>query len=272
MWCCKNRDLNVPRMITWVVIEPENSLWFHISSLFSLTPFPLISFFLCFFGSSGHCYYQTIVTPVSLPDSPCSRIPHTVTLVSIPASAEGNNGRRGRGFSVAIDQPLSPTDSYSPEQGRTVRVSQWVHLSVFVCRYGAWERMKEGGVKIEDSVIDEIDLKMYNGIERDGNEQKSQLFAWAETLSDLRSGFIVCRKVWKLFFNIFSPYGSSLFRVDADCISPDVKNSIHVGDRILEINGTPIHNVPLDEVFTTLLLTHCYRNLLYCHYANGISR
>uniref|UniRef100_A0AAQ5XAQ8 LIM domain kinase 1 n=1 Tax=Amphiprion ocellaris TaxID=80972 RepID=A0AAQ5XAQ8_AMPOC len=96
----------------------------------------------------GHCYYQTIVTPVSLPDSPCSRIPHTVTLVSIPASAEGNNGRRGRGFSVRF-----------------------------------------------------------------------------------------C-----------SAYCSSLSRVDADCISPDVKNSIHVGDRILEINGTPIHNVPLDEI------------------------
>lgn len=31
-------------------------------------------------------------------------------------------------------------------------------------------------------------------------------------------------------------------------MSPDVKNSIHVGDRILEINGTPIRNVPLDEV------------------------
>uniref|UniRef100_A0A3P8QMD3 LIM domain kinase 1 n=1 Tax=Astatotilapia calliptera TaxID=8154 RepID=A0A3P8QMD3_ASTCA len=108
----------------------------------------------------GHCYYQTIVTPVSLPDSPCSRIPHTVTLVSIPASADGNNGRKGRGFSVAIDQPLSPTNGYSPEHGHTVRVSQ----------------------------------------------------------------------------------------VDADCISPDVKNSIHVGDRILEINGTPIHNVPLDEI------------------------
>lgn len=37
-------------------------------------------------------------------------------------------------------------------------------------------------------------------------------------------------------------------RVDPDCISPDVKNSIHVGDRILEINGTPIGHVPLDEV------------------------
>uniref|UniRef100_A0A8C9Z8X9 LIM domain kinase 1 n=1 Tax=Sander lucioperca TaxID=283035 RepID=A0A8C9Z8X9_SANLU len=90
----------------------------------------------------GHCYYQTIVTPVSLPDSPCSRIPHTVTLVSIPASAEGNNGQ---------------------------------------------------------------------------------------------------------FFVIFGAY-CSLFRVDADCISPDVKNSIHIGDRILEINGTPIHHVPLDEI------------------------
>ncbi|XP_032401850.1 LIM domain kinase 1a isoform X3 [Xiphophorus hellerii] len=108
----------------------------------------------------GHCYYQTIVTPVSLPDSPHSRIPHTVTLVSIPPSGEGNNGCRGRGFSVAIDQPLSPTNGFSPEHGRTVRVSQ----------------------------------------------------------------------------------------VDPDCISPDVKNSIHVGDKILEINGTPIHNVPLDEI------------------------
>ncbi|XP_043976300.1 LIM domain kinase 1a [Gambusia affinis] len=108
----------------------------------------------------GHCYYQTIVTPVSLPDSPHSRIPHTVTLVSIPASGEGSNGCRGRGFSVAIDQPLSPTNGFSPENGRTVRVSQ----------------------------------------------------------------------------------------VDPDCISPDVKNSIHVGDKILEINGTPIHNVPLDEI------------------------
>uniref|UniRef100_A0A3Q3GB38 LIM domain kinase 1 n=1 Tax=Kryptolebias marmoratus TaxID=37003 RepID=A0A3Q3GB38_KRYMA len=108
----------------------------------------------------GHCYYGTIVTPVSLPDSPCSRIPHTVTLVSIPASDEGDSGRRGRGFSVAVDQPLGPTGGFSPEHGRTVRVSQ----------------------------------------------------------------------------------------VDADCVSPDVKNSIHVGDKILEINGTPIHNVPLDEI------------------------
>ncbi|CAB1347899.1 unnamed protein product [Coregonus sp. 'balchen'] len=100
----------------------------------------------------GHCYYQTILTPVSLPDSPCARIPHTVTLVSIPASTDGR-----RGISVAINQPLSP-NGYGPEH--TVRVSQ----------------------------------------------------------------------------------------VDSELISPDVKNSIHVGDRILEINGTPIRNVPLDEI------------------------
>uniref|UniRef100_A0A8C1QC01 LIM domain kinase 1 n=1 Tax=Cyprinus carpio TaxID=7962 RepID=A0A8C1QC01_CYPCA len=102
----------------------------------------------------GHCYYQTIVTPVTLPDSPCSRIPHTVTLVSIPASTDGK-----RGFSVSIDQGSSP-NGFSPEHTHTVRVS----------------------------------------------------------------------------------------KVDPECISPDVKNSIHVGDRILEINGTPIQNVPLDEI------------------------
>ncbi|KAG7470606.1 hypothetical protein MATL_G00115530 [Megalops atlanticus] len=102
----------------------------------------------------GQCYYQTIVTPVSQPDSPCSRIPHTVTLVSIPASTDGK-----RGFSVSIDQDLTP-NGLGPELSPTVRVSE----------------------------------------------------------------------------------------VDSDCISPGVKNSIHVGDRILEINGTPIRNVPLDEI------------------------
>uniref|UniRef100_A0A8C7YQ08 LIM domain kinase 1 n=1 Tax=Oryzias sinensis TaxID=183150 RepID=A0A8C7YQ08_9TELE len=99
----------------------------------------------------GNCYYRNIVTPVSPPDSPCSRIPHTVTLVSIPASADASDESRGRGFSVAVEQPLTTTNGYSPE-------------------------------------------------------------------------------------------------VDADCISPDVKNSIHVGDKILEINGKPIHNIPLDEI------------------------
>lgn len=38
-------------------------------------------------------------------------------------------------------------------------------------------------------------------------------------------------------------------------MSPDVKNSIHVGDRILEINGTPIRNVPLDEVWVPSLVS-----------------
>uniref|UniRef100_A0AAY4BHZ4 LIM domain kinase 1 n=1 Tax=Denticeps clupeoides TaxID=299321 RepID=A0AAY4BHZ4_9TELE len=35
--------------------------------------------------------------------------------------------------------------------------------------------------------------------------------------------------------------------MDSDYIS-DVKALIHVGDRILEINGTPIQNIPLDEI------------------------
>ncbi|KAK2537595.1 hypothetical protein Q9233_002899 [Columba guinea] len=100
----------------------------------------------------GHCYYQMVVTPVIeqiLPESPASRIPHTVTLVSIPACSDGK-----RGFSVSIDQGCGS------EHPRTVRVRE----------------------------------------------------------------------------------------VDPDCISPDMKNSIHVGDRILEINGTPIGHVPLDEI------------------------
>ncbi|KAI5764080.1 LIMK1 [Gulo gulo luscus] len=105
----------------------------------------------------GHCYYQTVVTPVIeqiLPDSPSSRLPHTVTLVSIPASAHGK-----RGLSVSIDPPHGPPGC-STEHSHTVRVQG----------------------------------------------------------------------------------------VDPGCMSPDVKNSIHVGDRILEINGTPIRNVPLDEI------------------------
>ncbi|KAM5130517.1 LIM domain kinase 1 isoform 1-T1 [Callospermophilus lateralis] len=105
----------------------------------------------------GHCYYQTVVTPVIeqiLPDSPGSHLPHTVTLVSIPASAHGK-----RGLSVSIDPPHGPPGC-GAEHSHTVRVQG----------------------------------------------------------------------------------------VDSGCMSPDVKNSIHVGDRILEINGTPIRNVPLDEI------------------------
>ncbi|KAL7987090.1 hypothetical protein Chor_006009, partial [Crotalus horridus] len=100
----------------------------------------------------GHCYYQMVVTPVMdqlLPESPGTRIPHTVTLVSIPACSESK-----RGFSVSIDK------HGGSEHPHTVRVCE----------------------------------------------------------------------------------------LDPDCISPDMKNSIHVGDRILEINGTPIHHVPLDEI------------------------
>ncbi|KFV67381.1 LIM domain kinase 1, partial [Dryobates pubescens] len=105
----------------------------------------------------GHCYYQMVVTPVIeqiLPESPAARMPHTVTLVSIPACSDGR-----RGFYVSI------------AQGRGTALGGM--LTPLAC----WPR-----------------------------------------------------------------------RVDPDCISPDMKNSIHVGDRILEINGTPIGHVPLDEV------------------------
>lgn len=262
-------------MIAWMVLEPETSLGFTfpVPCPFYLSLPPFLS------GSSGHCYYQTIVTPVSLPDSPCSRIPHTVTLVSIPASAEGNNGCRGRGFSVAIDQPLSPTNGYSPEHGHTVRVSQWVCLSTFlcVCVFACFVDVivwgGETALTLEVSMVDHerwkmvawkwrLDsFKMYNRVEGTGNEPKL-------LLSDFRClSKGKCVQQGRFFIVFFSVY-CSLFRVDADCISPDVKNSIHVGDRILEINGTPIHNVPLDEVFTTPSLKRCnWSTVLHCECA-----
>lgn len=67
----------------------------------------------------GHCYYQMVVTPVIeqiLPDSPGSRLPHTVTLVSIPASADGK-----RGLSVSID-PAFGQQGCGSEHSHTVRV------------------------------------------------------------------------------------------------------------------------------------------------------
>lgn len=93
----------------------------------------------------GPCYYQISLTPVI--DSPVSRSPHIVTLVSLPAS----DGRRG--LSVSITPSCA-------EHSHTVRVRE----------------------------------------------------------------------------------------IDNGCLSPDIQGSIHVGDRILEINGTPIRSVPLDEI------------------------
>uniref|UniRef100_A0A8C6PYB0 LIM domain kinase 1 n=1 Tax=Nothobranchius furzeri TaxID=105023 RepID=A0A8C6PYB0_NOTFU len=63
---------------------------------------------------------------------------------------------------------------------------------------------------------------------------------------------LYCNKLYLIVVVVFP-------RVDADCISPDVKNSIHVGDKILEINGTPIHHVPLDEI--DLLIQETSRRL-----------
>ncbi|XP_077336766.1 LIM domain kinase 1 isoform X3 [Lithobates pipiens] len=93
----------------------------------------------------GPCYYQISLTPVI--DSPVSRSPHIVTLVSLPAS----DGRRG--LSVSITPSCA-------EHSHTVRVRE----------------------------------------------------------------------------------------IENGCLSPDIQGSIHVGDRILEINGTPILSVPLDEI------------------------
>ncbi|XP_064209259.1 LIM domain kinase 1-like [Anguilla rostrata] len=78
----------------------------------------------------GHCYYQNIVTPVTLPDSSCSRIPHTVTLVSIPASVDGK-----RGLSVSIDQSCSP-GSCEPDPSPTVRVSDLSQIDLLIQETG----------------------------------------------------------------------------------------------------------------------------------------
>lgn len=102
--------------------------------------------------------------------------------------------------------------------------------------------MKKSSVKMEDRVIDEIHLKC---IIEWKEKEMSHCYS-----NELRLYHISCLCAERFDYSFSSAYCSSLFRVDADCISPDVKNSIHVGDRILEINGTPIHNVPLDEVFT----------------------
>ncbi|KAL2766137.1 LIM domain kinase 1 isoform 2 [Daubentonia madagascariensis] len=72
----------------------------------------------------GHCYYQTVVTPVIeqiLPDSPGSHLPHTVTLVSIPASSHGK-----RGLSVSIDPPHG-LPGCGTEHSHTVRVQGRSH-------------------------------------------------------------------------------------------------------------------------------------------------
>ncbi|XP_030638632.1 LIM domain kinase 1 [Chanos chanos] len=37
-------------------------------------------------------------------------------------------------------------------------------------------------------------------------------------------------------------------RWDSDCISPKVKALLHVGDRVLEINGTSVKDIPQDEI------------------------
>lgn len=89
----------------WGLSGASHCLWMMTLTLFFLLPF-----------CSGHCYYQMVVTPVMdqlLPESPGPRIPHTVTLVSIPACSDGK-----RGLSVSIDQ------HGSSEHPHTVRVRE----------------------------------------------------------------------------------------------------------------------------------------------------
>lgn len=98
---------------------------------------------------SGHCYYQMVVTPVIeqiLPDSPASRIPHTVTLVSIPACSDGK-----RGFSVSIDQGCGT------EHPRTVRVRECVcvpSVTVPSPGLGASSAPSAGGIHPTESFWD----------------------------------------------------------------------------------------------------------------------
>ena len=52
-------------------------------------------------------------------------------------------------------------------------------------------------------------------------------------------------------------------RVRGMLISPEVRNAIHVGDRILEINGLPVGTMMEEEVGWSILCTHLiYRSYL----------
>lgn len=46
-------------------------------------------------------------------------------------------------------------------------------------------------------------------------------------------------------------------------ISPEVRNAIHVGDRILEINGLPVGTLMEDEVSVYVGMLECYLVLEY---------
>lgn len=84
-----------------------------------------------------------VVTPVIeqlLPDSPASRIPHTVTLVSIPACSDGK-----RGFSVSIDQGCGT------EHPRTVRVRECVPIPSALPRAGASHAPSAPGIHPRDT-------------------------------------------------------------------------------------------------------------------------
>lgn len=88
-----------------------------------------------------------VVTPVIeqiLPDSPASRIPHTVTLVSIPACSDGK-----RGFSVSIDQGCGT------EHPRTVRVRECVPVPSALPRARASHAPSAPGIHPRDLLEEE---------------------------------------------------------------------------------------------------------------------
>lgn len=52
------------------------------------------------------------------------------------------------------------------------------------------------------------------------------------------------------------------FRVNGLHISPNVRNAIHPGDRILEINGAPIRTLQVEEVSLVWSPTFFYLSIL----------
>ncbi|XP_056313523.1 LIM domain kinase 2 [Danio aesculapii] len=80
----------------------------------------------------GKCYKQVVLTPVlekrSLADSPSDLLPHTVTLVSMPAATNGK-----RGFSVSVIRDCtSATASVQVKEVRGMHISPEVRNAIHV--------------------------------------------------------------------------------------------------------------------------------------------
>lgn len=133
-----------------------------------------VTVFLCSIFSE-QCYYQR--ASVRHPGTGCFQLPHTVALVSFPATADSR-----RGLAFTVDQ--CPVNGNGP----IIKVSQWVYITntaIFL-------------------------------------EPRPQILAHS------------------------APFTFS--RLDSSTVSPEIKEMIHVGDSVLEINGRAVQNIPLDEV------------------------